>query len=139
MQTTCGVLITDGANLLICHPTNSVKWDIPKGKQDEGEDDITTACRELWEETGLHINADAMIYLGVWPYKPGKQLSLFVHYVATMPNPNNLICHSYFETREGKKLPEMNAYRIVTFAEAMFMLNTDMCRIVKQLFDGFSA
>ncbi|NIG57697.1 NUDIX hydrolase [Chitinophaga sp. Cy-1792] len=30
------------------------KWDLPKGKQDPGEDLETTAVREVAEETGLH-------------------------------------------------------------------------------------
>ena len=137
MQTTCGVLITDGSNLLVCHPTNGVKWDIPKGKQDEGEDDITTACRELWEETGLTINANLLVPLGTFPYKPGKQLSLFLNLVTTMPDVKKLVCHSYFE-QNGKRLPEMNAYRIVSYVEAMSMLNADMCRIVKPLLDNIS-
>lgn len=138
MQTTCGVLITDGSNLLVCHPTNGIKWDIPKGKQDIGEDDVTTACRELWEETGLRVDPDHLVSLGTYPYKPSKQLSLFLNLVTTMPDVNKLLCHSYFETKDGKKLPEMNAYLIVSYAQAMSLLNADMCRVVKPLLDNIS-
>jgi len=138
MQTTCGVLITNGSQLLVCHPTNGVKWDIPKGKQDPGEDDITTACRELWEETGLNVDAGVLVPLGTYPYKSGKQLSLFLHLVNVLPDPNKLVCHSYFDSN-GRKLPEMNAYRLVSYAEAMSMLNADMCRVVKPLLDKISS
>ena len=138
MQTTCGVLITDGTNLLVCHPTNGAKWDIPKGKQDLGEDDITTACRELWEETGLTVNPNFLTPLGIYPYKLGKQLSLFLNLVSVMPDVKKLVCNSYFETKDGKKLPEMNAYKVVPYSEAMLMLNADMCRVIKPLLDNIS-
>lgn len=29
------------------------RYDLPKGHQEEGEDDLATAYRELWEETGI--------------------------------------------------------------------------------------
>lgn len=132
MLTTCGVLITNGTHLLICHPTGGYKWDIPKGRQDPGEDDVTTAVRETWEETGIRIDAKSLSHLGTWPYKPTKQLSVFLHTVDVMPNPRDLVCHSHFE-QDGRSIPEMDRYEVVPYAEAFDMVNSDMRRVIEPL------
>ncbi|RAJ02242.1 8-oxo-dGTP pyrophosphatase MutT (NUDIX family) [Chitinophaga skermanii] len=49
-----GGLITNAANGEILMMFRRGKWDLPKGKQDEGEDLPTCALREVQEETGLH-------------------------------------------------------------------------------------
>jgi len=132
MQTTCGVLITDGVQLLICHPTNGAKWDIPKGRQDPGEDHITTAVRELREETGLVVDPAQLEYVGMHPYKPGKQLALFMHRVESMPDADGLICHSHF-TWHGREIPEMDDFAVLTYAEAMRRVNDDLRRVITPL------
>lgn len=132
MQTTCGVLVTNGTHLLICHPTGGSRWDIPKGKQDPGEDDITTAVRETWEETGLRIDTKSLTHLGTWPYKSTKKLSVFLHIVDMMPNPRDLVCYSHFEL-EGRSIPEMDDYEIATYAEALEKVNPDMRRVLEPL------
>ncbi|RMG69890.1 MAG: NUDIX domain-containing protein [Chloroflexi bacterium] len=40
--------------LLMKHPE---RWDLPKGHQDDGETDVQTALREMWEETGIDPKA----------------------------------------------------------------------------------
>lgn len=46
-----GVVINEQGDVLMIYRRN--KWDLPKGKQDEGEDIETCALREVSEETGL--------------------------------------------------------------------------------------
>jgi 8-oxo-dGTP pyrophosphatase MutT (NUDIX family) len=53
----CGFLVlkkslegTPAHFLLMKHPN---RYDLPKGHQEEGETDLDTAFRELWEETGI--------------------------------------------------------------------------------------
>lgn len=46
-------------------------WALPGGHVDEGEDVATAAARELAEETGLDITADALTELGAW-HAPGR-------------------------------------------------------------------
>lgn len=133
MTKTCGILITDGVNLLICHPTNESIWDIPKGRQDSGENDITTAIRETFEETGLKIKKSKLVSLGVWPYKPGKQLSLFLHSVKDMPDISMLVCNSY--VKDGYyQFPEMDAYDILPIEDAVKKLNPCMQKIIENIF-----
>jgi len=132
MQTTCGVLITDGTQLLICHPTNGVRWDIPKGRQDPGEDDLTTAVRELREETGIVADPGDLEYLGTHSYKPGKQLALFGLRVETMPRESELHCASRFMWK-GTEIPEMDRFAVVPYSDAMSLVNDDLCRVITPL------
>lgn len=61
MAVSCGVLVTDGALLLIAHATRTPRWDIPKGLADPGEAMLAAAVRELREETGLEAAPDALV------------------------------------------------------------------------------
>ena len=47
-----GLVLNDEGKLLMIFRRG--KWDLPKGKQDEGENLETCALREVAEETGLH-------------------------------------------------------------------------------------
>jgi putative (di)nucleoside polyphosphate hydrolase len=130
--TTCGVLVTDGKNLLICHPTNGRSWDIPKGRRDEGETDVNAAVRELSEETGLHVTADELEHLGVYEYKKSKRLSLFRHHVNIMPDPNKCHCDSHFEWH-GRMIPEMDGFEVVSIPDAIGLVNQDMARVLSDI------
>lgn len=64
----------DGAILMIFRRG---KWDLPKGKQDEGEDIATCALREVQEETGLHhISIEYKIGNTMHIYPMGSSLVL---------------------------------------------------------------
>lgn len=133
MQKTCGVLITNGTHILMCHPTGAgERWDIPKGKQDQGEDDVATAIRELHEETGLHVDARKLSYLGIWPYKPGKKMSLFSYKVDIMPNIKDLTCISHFNIY-GHDYPEMDGYENMLYYDALSRVNIDLRKIMEPL------
>lgn len=134
MFTTCGVLITDGNNLLICHPTHGSKWDIPKGKRDDHETLVEAAIRELKEETGLVVQPDVLAYLGTKPYKPNKNIALFKHTVLEMPSPGDLICTSHFEIY-GHSYPEMDNFAVVSINTALGMVNSDLARVIDSSFN----
>ena len=121
MITTCGTLITNGASLLIAHPTNNRYWDIPKGRQDPGEELAETASRELREETGLIVSADRLRYIGTFDYRADKRLALFQHDVRDMPDPKELRCTSEFE-RDGEMILEMDAFAVVGISRALDMV-----------------
>ena len=52
VQAAGGMVYTPSHEILLIHRRG--KWDLPKGKLDEGEDLATCAEREVKEETGLH-------------------------------------------------------------------------------------
>jgi len=131
---TCGVLITDGQQLLICHPTNSKFWDIPKGKRDGMELIGDTAVRELREETGIELASSDISYLRVWDYKPGKVMALFSYRTDHMPDPNSCVCVSTFE-HNGRQIPEMDRWAVVSWPDAIARMNPDLARILSEAKD----
>jgi putative (di)nucleoside polyphosphate hydrolase len=132
MSTTCGVLITNGTDYLICHPTNGRWWDIPKGQQDPGETYAETAVRELTEETGLVIAIDQLEDLGVHDYRPKKRLALFKITMSVMPDPTVMICKSKFKSGMNY-IPEMDGYQIVCRSTCLAMVNPSMRKVLEQL------
>jgi 8-oxo-dGTP diphosphatase len=65
---TAGVVVIDGSRVLLIehgegagHITGT--WSVPAGAIDEDETARQAAVRELAEETGLHVNAEALIEL----------------------------------------------------------------------------
>lgn len=133
MHTTCGVIITDGIKMLICHPTNGKFWDIPKGRLDPGEEVRDCAVRELREETGLICSVpNDLVDLGLHDYKATKRLHLFRWDVPEMPDPSVLVCTSHFDWY-GKSLPEMDAFRVTTIEDAIDQVNADLARVIRTL------
>jgi 8-oxo-dGTP pyrophosphatase MutT (NUDIX family) len=116
-ETSCGVIVTDGTRLLLGHATRSPRWDIPKGVAEPGEDLAAAARRELFEETGLAAPEGALAPLGVFPYRPGKDLALFAWAVPHLPDPATLSCASCFSWK-GSELPELDRFGLFTPDEA---------------------
>jgi 8-oxo-dGTP pyrophosphatase MutT (NUDIX family) len=116
-STSCGVIVTDGARLLLGHATRSPRWDLPKGVAEEGESFAAAARRELLEETGLAVSETELRPLGVFPYRAGKDLALFVWAVPRLPDPSALACASWFAWN-GKMLPEFDRFGLFTIEEA---------------------
>lgn len=56
----CGAVvlrtINDEQRFLLIKNKRSNNWGFPKGHMEQGETPVETACREVLEETGLHIN-----------------------------------------------------------------------------------
>jgi len=130
---TCGVLVTDGAQLLLGHATRSPRWDIPKGVAQPGEGFAAAALRELREETGLAPPAADLIDLGRHPYLRRKDLFLFAWLPAPLPDPATLRCTSTFTTREGKTLPELDRFAILPWDEAMARVGASLARLLSSL------
>lgn len=127
----CGVLITDGNNLLLGKVTGSSAWDIPKGMGMDDEDFKTTAIRETQEETGVILDPNNMTYLGIFPYKSYKSVAIFLYPVTTMPDINVMTCTSMFDAKNGKKSPEINGYGIFAIKDALTKVRSDMVKTLK--------
>ena len=107
----CGILILNPQReLLLCHVTGQDHWDLPKGGMHAGESPLQAALRETREETGLRLEAAALLELGRFDYRPKKDLHLFA---ALMPRFDlaALSCESHFaQLGTGRRLPEMDGY-----------------------------
>lgn len=113
----CGVIVTDGERLLLGHATRSPRWDIPKGIAEAGEALAAAARRELFEETGLDAPEAELQALGVFPYRRGKDLALFLWPVRRLPDPQTLSCASTF-VWNGRVLPEFDRFGCFTLDDA---------------------
>lgn len=114
LPVSCGTLIVNPAGkLLLCHVTNTAKWDIPKGMQDPGESTLEAAMRELREEAGIAFPADRFADLGLFDYRPDKRLHLYlVRAGADLGSLDHLACTSFFpHHHSGADTPEVDGYR----------------------------
>lgn len=136
--TSCGVLVTDGALVLLGHATLSTRWDIPKGIADPNESFRDAAVRELHEETGLRAEPEALIDCGVHRYRPGKDLALFILRMSTMPDPKTLRCESHFD-RNGRAFPELDRFEAVSWEEAPARTGRDMRRLLEAMIPQVTA
>jgi putative (di)nucleoside polyphosphate hydrolase len=131
-ETTCGVVVTDGAHLLLGHATRSPRWDIPKGIANPGEAFVSAAARELFEETGLVTSAETLTPLGVHRYRSGKDLALFEWRPVPLPDPTALHCASYFEVR-NKLFPEFDKFALFDWDTALSRVGRDMARVLTSI------
>jgi 8-oxo-dGTP pyrophosphatase MutT (NUDIX family) len=116
---TCGVVLIDKeGSILGCHPygkRKSIGYDFPKGCKEDGEEDLETACRELYEETNITLTDEDkkdLIDLGIHKHNKEKNIHLFLLKVEEFPKLNLLRCNSFFENH-GKEYPEVDEWRII--------------------------
>ncbi len=129
-RTSCGVLVTDGARLLLGHATRSPRWDIPKGLAEPGEGERAAAVRELREETGLIAPPEALIDLGAHAYLRDKDLALFAWAPRPLPDPAGLTCGSHFALPGGRALPEFDRFGLFAWEEALTRVGKNLARVL---------
>lgn len=132
-RVSCGVLVTDGARLLLGRFTGLPLWDIPKGLAEPGEAHEAAAARELEEETGLVTPAAGLRPLGLHRYRPRKDLALFLWRVEAMPDPAGLVCRSMFRDRAGRWQPELDAFATPPWDEALTLVGRNMARVLGEV------
>ncbi len=130
----CGVLVTDGTQLLLGHATRSPRWDIPKGIAEVGEDLTAAATRELREETGLETTPSELVPLGVHRYVSGKDLALFEWRRPTMPDPTTLRCTSRFAFG-NLLLPEFDRFGVFARPEVLPLVGRNMARVLQSVWE----
>lgn len=114
LPVSCGTLVLNSTGaLLLCHVTNTAKWDIPKGMQDPGESTLQAAMRELREEAGVVFEATRFEDLGGFAYRPDKRLHLYlVRAGDELGDLKQLACTSFFpHPVSGQPTPEADGFR----------------------------
>lgn len=109
------VIINHRGDILGCHGTgkpHNMGFDFPKGLVEPDETDIEAALRELREETSLVLDDDQLIDCGVYPHNKEKNIHLFIHRTEIIPEPENLVCQSFF-TLNDKEYPECDFFEII--------------------------
>lgn len=120
MQTSCGTLIYNQYNeILMGHSTGNVFWDLPKGGIEIDESEISCALRECKEETGLELDINCMIELGLFSYNRQKNIHLFKYFLKKEEvDLSKLNCSTYFTHHYTKLMvPEFDDFKWVKFDE----------------------
>jgi putative (di)nucleoside polyphosphate hydrolase len=129
----CGVIVTDGARLLLGHASRSPRWDIPKGLADPGEPLLAAAVREMFEETGLQADPEALQPLGTHLYLRNKDLALFAWCPSTLPDPAHLRCSSLVEVPGGKTMPELDRFGLFELDAALAVVGRNLARVLSEV------
>jgi 8-oxo-dGTP pyrophosphatase MutT (NUDIX family) len=128
-----GIVITDGDQILLGHVTNHAYWDLPKGQMDPGESPVHAAVRECEEETGIQVPMHELKMLGLYDYKPKKDLMLYLWSVTRMPDPAACVCRSKFKSKRGVWEPELDAFICVPWESVSEYCQADMTRVLNIL------
>lgn len=106
-----GVIIINSKNQILgCKPfgKNDGRYDISKGGIEDGETPLDAAIRETIEETGIDLSSNNIEDLGIFDYRPKKDLYLFKCQYE-IDDLSKLKCTTYFEIN-GTEFPEMDGY-----------------------------
>ena len=74
----CAIFDPEGRVLLVRHDYGELNWELPGGRALRGEDPLTTARRELREETALDLLPASLA--GVY-FEPAHELGPSLHFV----------------------------------------------------------
>ncbi len=117
----CGVVITNGSLLLSIVPWGKKhQRDIPKGHVEKGEEYVTTAVREVFEETGLQLNPEELDDLGHFEYTHYKDLHLFLYETEALPSISQMKCSSSFTNELGQDVLEAVGFEYLSFHDPKF-------------------
>lgn len=128
-----GLILTDCSRFLVCHVTGRNFYDIPKGLVSAGEEPLQACIREVEEETGLFLGKEQLTDLGVFTYTREKNLHLFLLKCKELPDTGVLKCSSFFLDKNGLKIPEVNGYKHVSFAEKHLYLVKSMAFVIERV------
>jgi ADP-ribose pyrophosphatase YjhB (NUDIX family) len=98
------------------------KWDLPKGKLDEGEDIEACALREVTEETGL---SDLQL---------GKKICDTYHIYSQ--NGEHLLKHTAWYTMQGSSAQKLKPQKAENIMEARWVAQKDLAPLVGKSYEA---
>jgi len=116
-EKSCGAIVYRYAGdilmVLILKHRHGGHWSFPKGHVEQGETEEETALREVFEETGVHIEIQPDFHFAVeYSPKPGTMKKV-VYFLGKALNTELVMQEE--EIRELKWVPIKDAYNLVTF------------------------
>jgi len=128
----CGILVLNvHGELLLCHATGTLRWDIPKGGGDVGETELQVAIRETAEETGLKFEPESLLDLGRFSYRRGKDLHLYAALIERIDTAQ-CVCTTRFRDSYGRLRPEMDAFEWVALVRVAERCGKSMAALLMQ-------
>lgn len=116
-----GIVLTDGKQFLICHPTGggSQDWEVPKGIVEQGEPLEQAAVREFMEECGVKLDPTKLEFLQKFQLHATKDVSLYRCMVAQLPSISTMKCVSTFRPYKYRgdyetRVPEVDDWKYIT-------------------------
>jgi 8-oxo-dGTP pyrophosphatase MutT (NUDIX family) len=135
-QLSVGTILTDGKYILLGHATGTKNWDIPKGRQEEGESNIETAERELLEETGLAFNRKRFEVVGQHELNKHKDLFLYRINFKDLKEEidlSKLKCKSFFNRDNGDKVLEFDRFMFCKIKDIEDYCPKNLRRVLKEV------
>jgi len=129
MKRSCGILIKCGKRYLLVHASkkwapvliDDGHWGFPKGCVDPGEDDLSTAIREVREETGIDLSLKRNQIEKITEYDSHEKTKRFVVFKYTDKEQvlmnHTFYCDSVFPLENGDLEREVDRYVWVTKKE----------------------
>lgn len=135
-----GVAVLYEDTILLVHPTNA-SWKasalgIPKGKIESGEDPMSAAIRELYEETGIKINiSDLEIEPLVAPHfdKNGNIVSQLIYFILRIKSTSDIGIDGYVVPKHQLQLEEVDWAGFVKIDDAYPKIHRSQMIILDRL------
>lgn len=130
----CGVIFWKDNKLFLGKVSGGRRWDIPKGKQEEGEDPVDAAVRETFEEIGFLCRPGNLeVMFERVPYTPSKDLTIFLYVGEVYPDPTTSVCTSFFSSEKGD-IPEINGFGYFSKSASLELCSDSMQSILSRIF-----
>jgi len=111
-------------------------FNIPGGEIDPGESKEACLLREIKEECNLDLDKAKLQYLGFYTYSDWKDLH-FYFYPEDNLDLSKLKCESYFETEDGKMLPEVNGFSQFNLESELNMFFPILQKVLKKVIGDY--
>jgi len=126
-----GVLVECNGEYLLGHATGMGKcYSIPKGKVEDGEEEVEAALRELREETNISLTKAHLEDKEPFRYTSRGGKKMVVYHAKLPTKPTNISCSTLIEGSDKK---EFDSFHWVTQEGALELLNNHMASIFVSL------
>lgn len=113
-------------------------WFIPGGHVEDGERPVEAAAREVFEETGISVEADALTLVDVMSYEAGRQTAHTIIYNGACPagaeceiNDEHLVSRWMTPDAYIARFLDTDSLRARGIAEPAVLLAAEVARVIR--------